>query len=501
MTDEAPFTRVQAVHSVFWAAFGAVGRYALAGITALILTRLLTPGDFGIIAISIAAQTLIAYIIPIGFHDALIQRPHLDDADLNAAFWSIFILSAGSVLLVIALAPAIARWFDQTILAVLLIVLALVSTFRALDTVPRALLNRRLDFRTLTMARLVGMVIGSVSAITLGALGGGVWSLVVQTTALNLAVLIVLWRAVDWRPGSPRQVTRAALRALWFFAPSVSLLAILGYVINNADDQLIGYRLGPEALGFYALAYSLMAWPARDVLGSVSSVLYPIFARFQDDLPRFHATYLESLQLMTAFAFPTLALITITAPVLIPSLLGPRWTPIVLTTQILALGGLRSSTLKLSGLVFRARGQPHIHTLLQLCSLGPYLVAIVVGLDFGIEGVAFFYVLVGVIFHPVSLWLVLGTARLSWRDHFRALLPTATATLLMSIVAAFALHAARYHWGLASFPALFLDGTLAALVYSGVLLIWSPPGLRRTTEAAYETVHAFALMTTRKFRG
>lgn len=486
--DALPPTRAQAVRGAFWSAAGAVGRYALAGITTLILTRLLEPGDFGLIAITYAVQALLVIIVPTGFHDALIQRPHLTDADLNAAFWSVLVLSGGALLVVMFLAPFVADWFDHPILAALLIGMALASVLRALDTVPRALLNRRLDFRTLTLARLTGMGFASLSAITLAALGGGAWALIIQAAALNFTVLLIIWRVGHWRPGSPRSITRTALRAQWVFALNVSIFSVVGYVILNADDQLIGYRLGSEALGFYALAYSFMAWPARDVLGSLSAVLYPVFARFQDDLPRFRAAYLESLQLSAVFAFPTLVLIAITAPVLIPWLLGPRWTPIVLTTQILAVGGLRSSTIMLNGLVFRALGKPALHTLFQLCSVGPYIVAILIGLNFGIEGVAFFYVLIGVILHPVSLWLVLGTARISPYARFRALLPPAVAAGLMSLTAILILHTARHCWDFSPFSALALTGIASALVYGVVLLIWSPPDLQRALSTTWGTL-------------
>jgi PST family polysaccharide transporter len=484
-------TRAQAVHGAFWSASGAVGRYTLAGITTLIVTHLLEPGDFGLVAITYAVQALIVFIIPTGFLDALIQRPQLTAVDLNAAFWSVVSLSGGALLLTVPLAPLAAGWFDQPVLAALLIGMALASVLRALDTVPRALLNRRLDFRTLTLARLSGMVIASLSAILLAALGGGAWALIIQAAALNFIALLILWRAAGWQPGSPLTVTRPALRALWVFALNVSVFSAVGYVILNADDQIIGYRLGSQALGFYALAYSFMAWPARDVLGSLSAVLYPIFARFQDDPDLFRTAYLESLQLSAAFAFPTLALIAITAPTLIPWLLGPRWTPIVLATQILTIGGLRSSTIMLNGLVYRSLGKPAIHTLFQLGSVGPYLVAIWIGLNFGIEGVALLYVFVGFLLHPFSLWLVLGTAHIPYNARLRALLPPAVAAALMSLAAILVLHAARYHWGFSPFPALALTGIASALVYGGVLVIWSPPGLRRGLRGVLGVLRTF----------
>jgi O-antigen/teichoic acid export membrane protein len=481
---DSPPTRAVAVQSALWAASGAVGRYTLAGLTTLVLTHLLGPKAFGLVAITVAAQALISHVIPVGFHDALIQRPRLDDAALNTAFWSVVALAAGAGLLVIALAPLVAGWFDQAILAPLLAGMVFASLLRAVSTVPRALLNRRMDFRTLTLARTAGMGIGGLVAVGLAASGGGAWSLVAQIAVLNLVDSLIVWRAVKWYPG--RHMSPPALRQLWHFAASVSIFTILSYIISNADDQLIGFRLGPESLGFYALAYSFMAWPVRDVLGGVAVVLYPVFSRFQDDLPRLQAAYLESLQLATLFAFPVLALLAIAAPVLVPWLLGARWAPIVLTVQILAIGGLREATVMLNGPIYRALGKPHLHALFELCNVGCYLTAFVVGLNFGIAGVAFFYLLTGVMLQPVSWWLVFSVTGLSLRPWLTAVIPAAVGTGVMSVATAVVLHGARLTWGMADAVALLVMGMAALAVYGLALVVMAPSGVKRGTSAVRE---------------
>jgi PST family polysaccharide transporter len=474
------------MQSAFWAAAGSLLRYALAGITTLALARLLEPRHFGLVAITVIAQELIGHVAIVGFHDALIQRPHLDAVDLDSAFWSLFAAAGGCVLLVVGLSPLVAVWFDAPLLAPLLVSMALAAWLRALATVPRALLARRLDFRTPVVARAAGMVAGGVCALALAALGGGAWSLVVQVAVLNFVSTVLVWRAVAWRPR--RTWSRAALKPLWAFAPSVAAFTLLDYVISNADDQFVGYRLGTAALGFYAMAYSVMAWPVRDVLGGVSVVLYPIFSRLQTDRARLQAAYLESLQLSAAFAFPTLALIAITAPVLIPWLLGVRWAPIVLTVQILAISGIRESTMMLNGLVYRAVGRPQLHVLLEAASTGCYLVAFAVGLRQGIEGVAFFYALTGLVLHPVSWWLLLGTLDLSLRRWLGALLPVGAATLFTAIVASLVMHLARTRWALSDGPALAITAIGAAAVYGVSLFLFPALGVRHVLSAAAQVV-------------
>jgi O-antigen/teichoic acid export membrane protein len=485
---DSPPTRAIAIQSALWAAFGAVVRYAIAGIATLVLTHLLDPQAFGLVAITLAAQALIAHVIPVGFHDALIQRARLDDTVLNTAFWSVCALATGAGLLAMVLAPLLADWFGQAILAPLLAGMVLASLLRAISTVPRALLNRRMDFRSLVLARIAGMSVGALCAILLAASGGGAWSLILQVAVFNLVDTLIVWRVVEWNPG--RAMSRPALRQLWHFAASISVFTILSYIIANADDQLIGFRLGPKSLGFYALAYSFMAWPVRDVLGGVAVVLYPVFSRFQEDRPRLQAVYLEGLQIATLFAFPVLALLAVAAPTLVPWLLGARWTPIVLSVQILAIGGLREATVMLNGPIYRALGKPHLHALFELCNVGCYLTAFIVGLNFGIAGVAFFYVLTGAMLQPVSWWLVFSVTGLSLRPWLSAVLPAALGTVLMSASAVFVLHSARLTWGMSSFASLLVMGVVALGIYGLVLVIAAPPGVKHVIGAARRVLRA-----------
>lgn len=480
LAETALPTRADALSSALWAAAGSLARYLLAGVTTLALARLLTPGEFGLVALTVAAQELIAHVAPVGLHDALIQRPDLDRAARNSAWWSTAALSGALALATIALAEPLARLFEQPRLAGLLIAAALAALIRALSMPARAVLARRLAFRTLTLSRALGMIAGGAAAIALAALGAGVWSLIAQAVIVNLTGALLVWQAAGWRPG---RWSRAALIDLWKFAPSVSAFTVLVTVTANADDQLIGYRLGAQALGYYALAYSVMAWPVRDVLGSMAVVFYPVMARYQDDPVRRRAIFLEGLQLSTLFAFPALALIALGAPRLVPWLLGERWQPIALTVQILALGGLREATMMLNGVVYRAVGKPHLHLLLALASTPCYLAAFLIGLRWGIEGVAFFYVLAGVLLHPISWWLLSRTIALSLRDWLAALAPAAGATLLAALAAALILGPPGCALTLSNGVALTLAALAAGLVYTGALVLWRPAALARTTSA------------------
>lgn len=474
LADDVRPTRALALHGALWAVWGGALRYAIAGVTMLALTHLLEPGDFGLIAIAAAAQALIEHIATVGVYDALIQRPRLESSDLDSAFWSMMAVCGMLTLLVLLLAAPVAGWFHEPRLGPLIAAMAAVSLIRPLGIVPRALMARRLDFRTPMLARVTAMVFAGSAAVILAILGAGPWSLLAQVAVFNTVSTALVWCAEGWSPG--RRVSRAITRRLWGFAASVSIFTVVAYAIQHADDQLIGYRLGAEPLGYYALAYAFMAWPTHDILGGVAVVLYPVFTRLQDDLPRLQTTYLHVVQIIAAAAFPFLVLLAITAPVLVPWLLGNRWTPAVLPVQILALGGLRESTGMLNGQVYRALGKPQIHMWWALSNLGCYLAAYVVGVNWGISGVAFFAVLVGYVLYPVSIWLVLGVAGIPWWRWVGVLVPVGIAVVGLGGVSLVLWCVARSLWDV---PVVVLGLTVGGggVVYGGLLFVQKPVGL------------------------
>ncbi|NDJ75900.1 MAG: lipopolysaccharide biosynthesis protein [Chloroflexi bacterium] len=463
-------SREKVVIGVGWALVGAALRYALAGATVLALTRILQPEELGLVALTYVVLELVGHVATVGFHDALIQKQDLDESDLDTAFWSIVTVSGFFVLLVIVAAPVIAHEFGHYRLAPLMIVMALAAFVHALSIVPRALLTRRMDFRVPALVRVVGMILGGVCAVTLALLGAGPWSRVFQFVVLHVVSTVLIWRLVGWRPGW--RVTRLSLRRLWRFAPSVSVFTVFVYVMHNADDQLVGYVLGPEQLGYYALAYSFMAWPVRDVIGSGQVVLYPVLARYQDDLSRFQEVYLEGLQLATLFAFPVLVVMIVAAPVFVPWLVGDRWSPAVLPMQVLAFGGIREVTMMLNGSVYRALGRPELHMMLSVASVVCYLVGFVVGLDYGIGGVAFFFVFVGFLLHGVSLWMVLSCLRLSFFGWARVLVVPLVLLGLVGLVGSVALYVVFGDFGV--FVRLLLFGLVCVLVYVVSLIVLDP---------------------------
>ncbi len=479
LDDPAP-TRVRTLHSALWALLGAGGRYALTGLTTLALTRLLEPADFGLIAITALAQLLIEYILTNGFQDALVQRPTLDRAALDSAFWSVSAITGLAALVVSVAAAPLAEFYDEPRLAPLLIGIALAALLRAAGTVPRALLHRRMSFRALAVIRVVALLVAGIGAITLALLGAGAWSLVAHAALLNVTDTLLIAIIAGYRPTV--QITRRALFVLWRFALSVTAFTALNTVIGHADDQIIGFRLGADPLGYYTMAYTLMMWPVEGVIGGFAIVLYPVLSRLQDNLPRLRRAYLEGLQLTALVAFPLLSMLAISGPILVRWLLGENWNPAVLVLQILSVGGMRASAGMLP--IYRAIDKPHLHTWLELASVPCYLTAFVVGVQHGIEGVALLWVLTGFMLQPLSWYLLWRAAGIALHRWLAAVIPAAVATLSMAITAWAVLSYTAHNGALSDAARLVLMGLLAGGVYVLVLVALRPPALVRSLNAA-----------------
>lgn len=480
------FTRRDALTNASWAAGGAFFRNLLSGLFTFILTRLLTPDNYGLVALTAAAQALVGRLLLTGIHDALIQRNELSPRFLNTAITSTLITATAAALPVAILAPLAGQWFGEPALPTLWVAAIFAAYISALSTVPRALLSRHLNYRGLMLAQIGAILCGGLVAVCAAALGAGPWSLLLQTGTINLGLALITgylawrWHVPTWR--FRWQIDSFSLRALGRFAPSVSGFAIIAYIVQNADDQIVGLRLGATPLGYYVMAYLIMSWVTADVLGGVGSVLFPILARLQTDPQRLQAAYLEGLQITCTIAFPLLALIIIGAPLLIPWLLSDQWQPAVLATQVLCFAGLREAMTILNGYVYRVLGVPERQMILAAAGMGIYLVAYWVGADQGIDGVAFFFALASWVYLPAALWMLFTTANISPRQWLNALFPPALAAVALSITAAGTLHLARAGWEWPIFPALALTGTAAAASYALLLLLVPAPAVTQLTQ-------------------
>ncbi|MDX6476210.1 MAG: hypothetical protein QOH95_1721 [Gaiellaceae bacterium] len=405
------------------------------GVT-VVLARLLSPHDYGVAGMVIVFASLVEIFGDLALGAALVQRPELSDDDRSTAFWvsvgaGLFFTLAG-----LAAAGPLAAFYGTPAVRPLFMVMSLSFLISAVGSTQAALLMRVMDFRGLELRLTGGAIVGAAVAIVLAVRGAGPWALIgQQVTAASIATVLV-WRFSSWRPRFT--FSRASLRDLASFSGRVFGTRLLFYANRNADNLLVGRYVGASGLGAYTIAYNIMLLPSNQISAPVQEVLYPTFSRMQDDVPRVARAWLAVNRIVGSISLPALAGMMMVAPEFVEVVLGPKWHTAVRVIQILAWVGMLQSLQGLNSSVLQARDRTRELLRYGMIVCAASLTAFVVGLHWGLVGVAVAYAVSSTLVEPYYSWLTARALGISVFAFPRALIGVAQAVFGMCAVMAVA---------------------------------------------------------------
>ena len=446
-------------------------------VVGIILARLLPPAEFGVMAL---ATVLIGFVRPIadlGLGNALVQRPRIDHRHIRVSFTAAVMCGAALTAIVAAAAPLAGMLARQALVAAVGRLLAVLFLIRGCGVVAEALLRRRLDFRRLFFIEAGSYAVGyGIVAIVLALSGYGVWSLawgaIVQAATATLAQGLAVRH--DVRP----LFARTELVELLRFGAGASAASWVNYLALNGDNFVVGRVLGTAALGLYGRAYALMDLPHAYISGVVAGVLFPAFAQVQNDAVRLQRGYLLMTRATAIVAGPALAILAVTAPHLVASVYGPRWSGVVLPLQILCVAGYFRALYHLGGVIVQSVGQVYGELVRQAIYAGLVLAGAFVGARVGLPWVA---VAVGgaiVFMYVATATAALRASGTGWRCYLAAQRPaalTTAATLIVAIGARLLIE----RWTSSSVAIVVVVAAVAALP-------WAAGALHELADPAYE---------------
>jgi PST family polysaccharide transporter len=292
-------------------------------VSAVILARLLTPKDFGLVTMVTTFSLLFLNFGLNGFTEAICHREDVNHTLATNLFW---INVAGSTLLAIGFAAGgslLARLFGDPRVAGVADWMALTIFFTGLTVVHLALLKRVMKFTAVSANDMLARAISVVVAICLGWAGWGYWALVAGAIALSVSTCIGAWVLCRWTPGLPRRA--AGTGSLVRYAISTYGRFSTGYFTNNLDNFLVGWRLGPTPLGFYKKAYDLFVLPSNQLSTGLTIVAVSALSRLQRDVVQYKRYLLGALGVMAFIGMGISGDLTLVGKDLILVLLGPKW--------------------------------------------------------------------------------------------------------------------------------------------------------------------------------
>lgn len=419
----------KAIKGVVWSAVQSWGSQGVALVVFFCLARLLTPVEFGLVALANVFLAFMQIFLGEGFAKAIIQRKNIEPAHLDTVFWLNFGVSIALFFITLATASWLGNIFDEPDLAPVLRGFSILFIITSFSTVQQAILEREFDFKSIAMRSLLGISLSGAVGITMAIAGLGVWSLVGQQIVHELVAVITLWRLSDWRPGF--KVSMRHFQDLWSFAAATLGFKALTFAHTRADDLLIGYFLDSAALGLYSLAYKVFTILSMLLIKTSNRVALPIFSRLQDDIEQLRQSFHWMTKLTSLVSFPVFISVVLLAHELISVIFGPQWLAAVPVLQLLALVGLMRAATFFKSSVFMALNKPHWRLYLGLLDTCLNLIGFIIAVRWGIVAVAFAYLVRFYLMFPLGQWLVGILIQTSMLEYLQQFLTPFLSTLAM----------------------------------------------------------------------
>lgn len=413
-----------------WTTLATAGRLVLQLLSVAVLARLLGPDSYGLMGMAALLLNFLVNFRDLGTAAAIIRLPEVSHRLLCSLFWVNMALGLLFTVIVVLSAKLVALFFHEPRLVGVLQMLSLSFLLTAAGIVQNAILAREMSFGKIAAADLASAVAGYLVALPCAFAGFGVQSLIFANIVNCIVASAIYWALCPWRP--TLEFDLAEIRSVRSFSLNFSGFGLINYFGRNADNIIVGKYLGEVQLGYYQMAYNLMMYPIQNVTGVISQVLLPAFSRIQDDDERFRSAYVRSCMLIGLITFPLIAGLGVVADPFVRTVLGAKWIPAIVVFQILAPVGMVQSVWTTIGQIYVAKGRTDWMFRWGVYSTVIYVAAFLIGVRFGIEGVAGTYAIAffGLVVIPgfVIPFRLIG---LRFTDFIRQLLPQFAITLSM----------------------------------------------------------------------
>jgi len=361
-------------------------QFIISSISTVVLARLLTPADFGLVAMVTAITGLGQAFADLGLSEATIQREEISHKQVSTLFWINVAIGATLVLLTASLAPVLAWFYREPRLKDITFLVSITFLIGGLRVQHDALLRRQMRYSSLAIRDVASYVVGVPLAIIMAWKGAGYWAIVALPLTVNTTGMVLSWLMAGWIPGPPRR--DAKVGSLIAFGGHVAGSYLIYNINQTADSVLVGWYWGAGPLGLYSKAYNLLMLPVRQLGAPARSVAVPAFSRVQGDAERFARYYLRAVNLIMWISTPIFGFLFVAAQPVIILVLGNKWREAAPVFQILAIAALGQQLRESTVWLLVSRGDSK-RLLKLLLIISPIIVSsYVIGLPFGIKGVA-----------------------------------------------------------------------------------------------------------------
>ncbi len=449
-------------------------KFLIQTISTMVLARILTPKEFGLIAMVIATTAFLMPFKDFGLSTATIQRDGLNQGQVSNLFWINAVVGIGLAVVLIATAPLIARFYGQPILKWTIWVFSLRFILEGVTIQHQALLQREMRLGLLSLLEVIALILASAAAIWTAWGGMGHWALVIQQLVLSGVLALGVWFVCPWRPGPPS--IKNNVRSLVIFGGQLTGSSILSAFYRNFDNVLIGWRWGAGALGLYSKAYALLLLPLNQISNPLHSVTLASLSKLQKDPDRYRRFYCQLLAILALATTPVLVVLATLSHDILYVFLGEQWVQASTIFSVLAIAALGQPMGGTIGLVNVSLGQTDRLLRWSLISTPIFMVSFLIGLPWGPLGVATAYAFAVHLIRFPTIWYAFRYSPVKIKDFLKAIWRPVAVSGMMFL---FMTGTRHYLGGQTPIGRLILCCLVGGVSLGGGILLW--PETRRQT--------------------
>ncbi|PSF38674.1 lipopolysaccharide biosynthesis protein [Aphanothece hegewaldii CCALA 016] len=393
----------------------------------MILARMLTPEDYGLVGMVKATTGFIELFRNLGLNTATIQREEINHHQVSTLFWINLGVSMVSAVVTIALAPVIAWFFGETRLVSITLALSVCFIFSGIGSQHAALMSRQMRYRSLAVLDLIAQVISLGVGIIAAWFGAKYWALILITITNSIILAFGFWLQCGWRPGLPHW--NLEVKAMLLFGGGLTSTNVINYLTRNFDNILIGKYWGAQELGLYSRAYQLLMMPLLSINAPLRVVAVNTLSRLVDSPQRYRQTYLRMLEKIIMVTMPFVAFLVVTADWMVLILLGPKWSAVSDIFRWFSFSAFVQPIEYTTGWLLISQGRTWEMFRFWLFTGGITVAAFIGGLPWKSSGVAAAYSITGLLINtPLQYWFIGRSGPIRMGDFYRTSRPSLFAT-------------------------------------------------------------------------
>ncbi|WP_157608111.1 lipopolysaccharide biosynthesis protein [Thermodesulfatator atlanticus] len=429
------------------------------------LARALKPSDFGLFGMALLYQQLLVTALSLGFGTGLIVKKDLTEEDLSTSFWLSCAVRVTVFLAVFLTAPLAAMFWKEPRVEPVIRVISFTLLISLIGAIPGTLATKNLEFKKINIIRGIAILLESSTAVALVALTNlTYWALVIGMMVNAVFYNLTLWLATGaWRPRLTFH--KDAFRYLFRFGFYTWLFSITNYLKQNVDYFLVGRLLGTYKLGLYEFAYRLPHLVFDRISRPVGDVVFPALSKVQDDNEALFRGYVTAVKYVCLVCWPMLFGLIAVADILVPTLWGDQWLPIITPLRILCVCAALRCLIQPAGGLFNCKNRPDLSFKISFVTLMLLVpLVLIFGYYYNLTGIALamlisVFFLVAVIFYIISSLL-----NISLRPFFSEIYPVFTSSFILLIITFFTkIFFSKIYFD--SFLVIFISCFLGALAY------------------------------------